>query len=95
MNYYIWTIGCQMNRAESSEIGSHLASLGISRVNTAREADIVILNTCVVRQNAEDKVIGMLGYLKGIKKDNPGMRIALTGCFVDADIQQLSRHFPH
>ncbi|RPJ57015.1 MAG: tRNA (N6-isopentenyl adenosine(37)-C2)-methylthiotransferase MiaB, partial [Dehalococcoidia bacterium] len=92
---YIWTIGCQMNRAESSEIGSYLASLGISRVNTAREADIVILNTCVVRQNAEDKVIGMLGYLKGIKKDKPDMRIALTGCFVDSDIQQLSKNYPH
>jgi len=84
-----------MNRAESSEICGYMQSLGMERVKTAREADIVILNTCVVRQNAEDKVIGMLGYLKGIKKDRPHMRIALTGCFVDSDIPQLNRQFPH
>ena len=95
MKYYSWTIGCQMNRAESSEIGGYLQSLGMERVNTAREADIVVLNTCVVRQNAEDKVIGMLGYLKGIKREKPDMLIALTGCFVDADISQLNKQFPH
>lgn len=94
MKYYSWTIGCQMNRAESSEICSYLESLEIERVNTAPEADIVVLNTCVVRQNAEDKVIGMLGYLKGIKRERPEMLIALTGCFVDSDIQKLRRQFP-
>ncbi|MCX6007012.1 MAG: MiaB/RimO family radical SAM methylthiotransferase, partial [Chloroflexi bacterium] len=84
-----------MNRAESSEIGNYLQSLGLEQVRTAREADMVILNTCVVRQNAEDKVIGMLGYLKGIKREKPDMRIALTGCFVDSDISQLNKQFPH
>ena len=84
-----------MNRAETSEICAYLQSLGIERVNTAREADIVVLNTCVVRQNAEDKVVGMLGYLKGIKREHPDMRIALTGCFIDSDISELSRQFPH
>jgi tRNA-2-methylthio-N6-dimethylallyladenosine synthase len=95
MKYYSWTIGCQMNRAETSEICSYLQSLGMQRVNTAREADIVVINTCVVRQNAEDKVVGMLGYLKGIKREQPGMRIALTGCFVDSDIPRLNGQFPH
>ncbi len=84
-----------MNRAESSEIGDYLQSLGLEQVRTAREADMVILNTCVVRQNAEDKVTGMLGYLKGIKREKPDMRIALTGCFVDSDVSQLSRQFPY
>jgi tRNA-2-methylthio-N6-dimethylallyladenosine synthase len=95
MKYYSWTIGCQMNRAETSEICAYLQSLGMERVNTARQADIVVLNTCVVRQNAEDKVVGMLGYLKGIKREHPGMSIALTGCFVDSDIAGLSKLFPH
>jgi tRNA-2-methylthio-N6-dimethylallyladenosine synthase len=95
MKYYSWTIGCQMNRAETSEICAYLQSLGMERVNTAREADIVVLNTCVVRQNAEDKVVGMLGYLKGIKREQPDMKITLTGCFVDSDIPRLSRQFPH
>ncbi|MBN1375532.1 MAG: tRNA (N6-isopentenyl adenosine(37)-C2)-methylthiotransferase MiaB, partial [Dehalococcoidia bacterium] len=84
-----------MNRAESAEIGHYLLSLGMEKVNTADEADIVILNTCVVRQNAEDKVIGMLGYLKGIKKEKPDMRIAVTGCFVESDIKTLNKRFPH
>jgi len=84
-----------MNRAESSEIGNYLQSLGLEQVRTAREADMVILNTCVVRQNAEDKVIGMLGYLKGIKREKPDMRIALTGCFIDSDISQLKTQYPY
>ena len=84
-----------MNRAETSDICGYLDSLQMERVRTAREADIVILNTCVVRQNAEDKVTGMLGYLKGIKHEQPGLRIALTGCFVEPDTRQLSRQFPH
>ena len=84
-----------MNRAETSEICTYLQSLGMERVNTAREADIVVLNTCVVRQNAEDKVVGMLGYLKGIKREQPEMRIAMTGCFVDSDIPRLHGQFPH
>jgi tRNA-2-methylthio-N6-dimethylallyladenosine synthase len=95
MKYYSWTIGCQMNRAESSEICNYLETLGMERVNLAREADIVLLNTCVVRQNAEDKVVGMLGYVKGIKREKPDLKIALTGCFVDSDLPQLGRQFPH
>ena len=84
-----------MNKAESAEIGDFLDSLGMQRVTAVMEADIVVLNTCVVRQNAEDKVLGMLGYLKGIKPGHNGMRIALTGCFVTADLPGLRRAYPH
>jgi len=95
MNYYIWTMGCQMNKAESSDIGNYLESLDMQRVNKAGDADIAVLNTCVVRQNAEDKVTGMLGYLKGIKAEHPGMKIAVTGCFVTGDMPVLKRAYPH
>ncbi len=95
MKYYIWTIGCQMNKAESCGLARHLQLLGIEPVNTARDADIVILNTCVVRQNAEDKVRGMLGYVKGIKAKKPGMRIIVTGCFVGSETSGLKKLFPH
>jgi tRNA-2-methylthio-N6-dimethylallyladenosine synthase len=95
MKYYIWTIGCQMNRAESAGLAHTLDSYGFEQVKTAREADVVLINTCVVRQNAEDKVTGMLGYLKGIKGARPHMLIAVTGCFVDSDIKKLANRYPH
>ena len=83
-----------MNRAESAGLSSNLQSLGLELVRNAREADIVVLNTCVVRQSAEDKVRGMLGFVMGIKSARPHMRIALTGCFVGQDVKDLKRDFP-
>jgi len=84
-----------MNKAESSRLAGYLASLGLENVKDIKDADILILNTCVVRQNAEDKVNGMLGYLKGIKQAKPEMRIAVTGCFVTDDLSALSKSFPY
>jgi len=95
MKYYIWTIGCQMNRAESLEMAGLLKLSGHQQVKTARQADIAVLNTCVVRQNAENKVSGMLGYIKGIKALNPGLRIVVTGCFVEPDTAALKKAFPY
>ena len=66
--YYIWTIGCQMNKAESQLVSNYLALLGYQATPEPHKANLVVLNTCVVRQSAEDKVIGTLGYLKGMKK---------------------------
>ena len=83
-----------MNRAESAGLSSRLQSLGFEMVRNAREADIAILNTCVVRQSAEDKVKGTLGFVMGIKSGRPHMRIAVTGCFVGQDVQGLKRDFP-
>ncbi len=95
MNYYIWTMGCQMNKAESSDIENCFKTLKMSRINRINMADVVVLNTCVVRQHAENKVLGMLGYLKGVKKDNPVMRIIVTGCFVHDEMALLKKLFPH
>ncbi len=93
--YFIWTIGCQMNKAESQRIAGYLDSAGYQAAPSLHEADLVLLNTCVVRQSAEDRVLGTLGLLEGIKRDNPGLSIVVTGCFVDANIAGLKRHFPH
>ena len=95
MKYYIWTIGCQMNRAESLEMANLLNRSGHEQVKTARQADIAVLNTCVVRQNAENKVSGMLGYMKGIKALNQALRIVVTGCFVESETAALKRAFPY
>jgi tRNA-2-methylthio-N6-dimethylallyladenosine synthase len=84
-----------MNKAESGEIDERLAQFGYSSTSRLAEADLVVLNTCVVRQAAEDKVLGMLGYLKGIKTANCDLRILVTGCFVNSNIGTLEARFPH
>jgi len=93
--YYIWTIGCQMNKAESQRVADYLELLGYQATLVLQKADLVLLNTCVVRQSAEGKVIGTLGYLKGIKNSKPDLAILVTGCFVDSDVKQLEKSFPH
>jgi tRNA-2-methylthio-N6-dimethylallyladenosine synthase len=92
--YFIWTIGCQMNKAESQQIASYLDSAGCQVAASFQEADLVVLNTCVVRQSAEDKVLGTLGLLKGLKKMRPECSILVTGCFVDSNIEGLKKRFP-
>jgi tRNA-2-methylthio-N6-dimethylallyladenosine synthase len=93
--YFIWTIGCQMNKAESQQIAGYLDSAGYRAATSFSHADLVVLNTCVVRQSAEDKVLGTLGLLKGLKNEHPNLRIIVTGCLVDSDTQELKRRFPH
>ena len=93
--YHLWTIGCQMNKAESQRIAGMLTAAGYEEDPNLNTADIVILNTCVVRQSAEDRIIGTLGLLAGIKRGRPDMRIAVTGCFTARDRNQLHKKFPH
>ncbi|HIE16594.1 MAG TPA: tRNA (N6-isopentenyl adenosine(37)-C2)-methylthiotransferase MiaB [Dehalococcoidia bacterium] len=93
--YYIWTIGCQMNKAESQQIADYLEMFGYQSTQTLQYADLIVLNTCVVRQAAEDKVLGTLGYLKGIKRNSPSLAIVVTGCFVDSNIERLKSNFPY
>lgn len=92
--YLVWTIGCQMNKAESQRIAGYLDAAGHQAVRSFREADLVVLNTCVVRQSAEDKVLGTLGLLKGLKKERQNLSILVTGCFVNSDIEGLRKRFP-
>jgi tRNA-2-methylthio-N6-dimethylallyladenosine synthase len=82
MKYHIWTEGCQMNVADSQRVGSALEHLGYSNTPSADEADVIVLNTCVVRQSAEDKAIGRLTSLRPLKKKNPNLVINLMGCLV-------------
>jgi len=93
--FHIWTIGCQMNKAESAEITAHLAQMGYEATSKLKEADLVVLNTCVVRQAAEEKVLGTLGYLKGMKTTNSDLHILVTGCFVNPKVEALRAQFPY
>ena len=93
--YYIWTIGCQMNKAESERLGSYLEQLGYQATATAEEADFIVLNSCVVRQSAENRVINKLNALKPVKGSRPGITLAVTGCLVNSRVGQLKQRFPH
>ena len=59
-HFYVWTIGCQMNKADSERLESALGQMGLTASETPKDADVIVLNSCVVRQSAEDKVVGML-----------------------------------
>jgi tRNA-2-methylthio-N6-dimethylallyladenosine synthase len=94
--YSVWTEGCQMNVADSQRVGSALERLGYSFTGKVEEADVIVLNTCVVRQSAEDKAYGRLSSLKPLKARNPGLVINLMGCLVGIrDNQQLRSRFPY
>ena len=80
--YHIWTIGCQMNVADSTHVGAELEKLGIEPTASIDEADVVVLNTCVVRQSAENKAVGKLGSLKRWRQERAGRILALMGCLV-------------
>ncbi len=94
MLYTIWTIGCQMNKADSERVAAALEGIGLSPALTGETADVVVLNTCVVRGNAEEKVKGKLGALTGLKRRNPHLLAAVMGCLVPPDRADLARQFP-
>ncbi|MCH2504023.1 MAG: tRNA (N6-isopentenyl adenosine(37)-C2)-methylthiotransferase MiaB [Dehalococcoidia bacterium] len=93
-SFHIWTIGCQMNKADSQRLGSALEQLGLREVGTANEADLVVLNSCVVRQQAEDKVVGNLTWMKPWRSEDPDRVVALMGCMVGSNTDELARRFP-
>jgi len=93
--YHLWTIGCQMNKAESHRIAGLLASAGFDAVGSFDDADLIVLNTCVVRQSAEDRIVGTLGLLERVKRNRPEVPILVTGCFASLDPAGLQRRFPH
>ena len=91
MKYHMWTEGCQMNVADSQRVSSALEQLGYSFTAAAEEADVIVLNTCVVRQSAEDKALGRLTSLRPLKERNPSLVINLMGCMVGVRGAQVLR----
>ena len=94
-SFHIWTIGCQMNTADSERLASALEQMGLESAENASDADVVVLNSCVVRQSAEDKVVGNLGAVSRLKRQDPDRVIALMGCMVGPKSDQLARRFPY
>ncbi len=95
MRYHIWTIGCQMNVADSQRVAAGLERLGYQPADRAEEADVIILNTCVVRQQPEDKAVGRLQQLRKVKRRHPERVLALMGCLVGVkETAALQERFP-
>lgn len=93
--FYIWTIGCQMNEADSAKVAAMLQEVGYEPTRSEDDADIVVLNSCVVRQAAEDKVAGKLNNLVRLKRERPEVPLVLTGCMVTKQQEKLKETFPH
>jgi tRNA-2-methylthio-N6-dimethylallyladenosine synthase len=84
-----------MNESESAQIGAALELAGYRQAPQETDADVIVLNSCVVRAAAEQKVVGKLGALQKLKRENPALKIALTGCMVTGQEEKLTRQFPH
>lgn len=80
--FHISTYGCQMNEEDSEKISGMLKRIGYSNTEVKEDADIIIFNTCCVRENAENKVFGNLGQLKKLKEERPNLIIAICGCMM-------------
>jgi tRNA-2-methylthio-N6-dimethylallyladenosine synthase len=84
-----------MNKAESERLTSLFEQDGYQPVSSTTQADIIVLNTCVVRKSAEDRAVNKLHNLRTLKKSNPDLKLAVTGCWVDSDISRLQAEFPY
>ncbi|MCG3138415.1 MAG: tRNA-2-methylthio-N(6)-dimethylallyladenosine synthase [Phycisphaerae bacterium] len=92
---YLETIGCQMNVLDSELVLGQLVKLGYQPAASAQQADVVLFNTCSVREHAEDKVLSRLGQLKQAKQQRPEMIVGVIGCMAERDPQGITRLMPH
>ena len=81
--YFLRTYGCQMNVHDSEAISSYLETLGFTKTDNIEESNVVVLNTCAIRENARDKVVGFLGKCKYLKKGRDDFKVILTGCMCE------------
>jgi tRNA-2-methylthio-N6-dimethylallyladenosine synthase len=95
MKYHIWTVGCQMNVADSRKLAAGLDRAGCDATDAIADADLVVLNTCSVREHAEDRAIGQLGRLKKMRSRGKEFKIAVMGCMVGVRDDDLRRRFPY
>ena len=91
---HIETFGCQMNELDSELVSGRLRALGYRLVHEAEGADIVLYNTCSVREHAEQKVWSRLGELKAAKRSRPALVVGVLGCLAERDGEDLIRRMP-
>jgi len=92
---YIETFGCQMNEADSRYIAERAVSAGYTVADAAEDANVVVLNTCTVRENAERRAYGRMNHFKALKACDPRVRLIVTGCLAEQDREIMQRRAPH
>ena len=93
--FHVWTLGCQMNHSDSEEMAGALTGAGCAEAPSLESADLIVINSCAIREAAEQKVIGRMGHLARLREANPALRVVLTGCSVREDNAPiLKRRYP-
>lgn len=95
MKFYIETVGCQMNALDSELAAAELISAGWERLDSRKDADLIVFNTCSVREHAEEKIYSALGRLKHWKTQKPGSLIAVMGCMAQKDKDVVFQRAPY
>ncbi|MEY2459641.1 MAG: tRNA-2-methylthio-N6-dimethylallyladenosine synthase, partial [Acidimicrobiaceae bacterium] len=93
--FLIHTYGCQMNEHDSERIAGLLEADGLEPAMSADDADVIVLNTCCIRENADNKLYGNLGYLKSVKETRPELQIVVSGCLAQKDRDIVRARAPH
>lgn len=88
LKYHIITFGCQQNKADSERVAGAFESRGFEQTTNIAEADHVVINTCMIRQHAEDKIYGLMKNLAPLKETNPNFKLIITGCLVGAMVRE-------
>lgn len=94
-NYYIETYGCQMNEHDSEKMAALLEEMGLTPVESAHNADVIVINTCSIREKSEHKVYSALGRLKAIKKKNPHLVTVVAGCVAQQEKGGMLKRIGH
>lgn len=92
---YLINYGCQMNVSDAEHMEGQLRTIGYEKTDKAEEADLIIINTCCVRESAEDRVYGKIGEIKHLKRQNPELIFGITGCMAQKEGESLIRRAPH
>ena len=93
--FLVRTHGCQMNEHDSERIAGALIAEGMEPTDNLDDADVVVLNTCCIRENADNKLYGQLGHLKALKDQRPDLQIAVGGCLAQKDRELVREKAPH
>jgi tRNA-2-methylthio-N6-dimethylallyladenosine synthase len=93
-SYFVTTFGCQMNAHDSERIKGMLEELGLGEATALEEADLLVFNTCTIREKAESRLAAHLGLAKALKDADPGRRLAVGGCFAEVQREGLFEQFP-
>lgn len=95
--YYIHTYGCQANERDGETLAGIFEMMGYTPAKEIEDADVILLNTCAIRENAEEKVFGKVGYVKNLKKKNPNLIFGLCGCMAQEEvvIKRILEKHPH